>query len=66
MFGFPKEFLESLGLDMMMLESLPEEMRIETLSMFDEDYMYWRSARDAQASKSESMQAKQQEKDILL
>lgn len=58
-FGFPKEFLEYIGVDLMMLEALPEEMRIEILSVYDFEYMSWREARDAQVSQSESMQAKQ-------
>ena len=41
LYGYHKEFLESMEVDVSMLAMLPEDMIIETLSAFDIQYVDW-------------------------
>ena len=41
--GYHVEFLESMGVDTLFIESLDDMMRIEILSGFDMDYAIWQS-----------------------
>ena len=64
--GYHLEFLDEMQVDTLMLEALPDDMRIEILSQFDMDYAIWMSQKEAEISMSSSVQQKEQEKRQLM
>ena len=66
--GYHADFLDEMQIDPLMLESLPDEMRIEILSQFDMDYTIWMSQKEMemQLTKTNSMQQKEEEKKLLV